>query len=105
MAKKPSAPANGQAKGSIPNVSLNRAARTGKATEDELLLQRPHHVTPKARAPEHAAFTNTDPWRVLRILGEFVQGFDALAEIGAAVTIFGSARTAESDPMYGAARE
>jgi uncharacterized protein (TIGR00730 family) len=50
-----------------------------------------------------AAFTHADQWRVLRILGEFVEGFDALAELGPAVTIFGSARTKEDDPMYRAA--
>ena len=40
----------------------------------------------------------------MRITGEFVAGFDALAGIGPAVTIFGSARTREGDPMYAAAR-
>ncbi len=89
----------------IPNVSLSRAAHTGKATEDELLLQRPRLAVPVARNPEQAAFTRDDPWRVLRILGEYVHGFDALAEVGAAVSIFGSARTPESEPMYEAARD
>jgi len=89
----------------IPNVSLSRAARTGKATEDELLLQRPRRPRPEPRAPAQAAFTREDPWRVLRIMGEYVHGFDALAEVGAAVAVFGSARTAESDPMYEAARD
>jgi uncharacterized protein (TIGR00730 family) len=103
MAKKRSDLPNGRAGKSIPNVSLNRAARAGKPTEDELLLQRPRRATPQARVPENAAFTHTDPWRVLRILGEFVQGFDALAEIGAGIAVFGSARTQESDPMYAAA--
>ncbi|MDB4970387.1 MAG: hypothetical protein JWN44_6076 [Myxococcales bacterium] len=51
------------------------------------------------------AFTTTDPWRVLRIQSEFVHGFDALADIGAAVTIFGSARTGDGHPDYVAARE
>ncbi len=41
-----------------------------------------------------------DPWRVFRIMGEFVDGFDALARIGRAVSIFGSARTPRSDPDY-----
>ncbi|HEY2744076.1 MAG TPA: TIGR00730 family Rossman fold protein [Polyangia bacterium] len=50
------------------------------------------------------AFTTTDPWRVLRIQGEFVRGFDALADLGPAVTIFGSARTAPGSPEYEAAR-
>ncbi len=104
MAKKRSS-TTGHSGGSIPNVSLNRAAHTSKATEDELLLQRPRRAAPQPRAPEHAAFTHTDSWRVMRIFGEFVQGFDALAEIGAGVAVFGSARTPESDPMYGAARD
>ena len=56
------------------------------------------------RAPELAAFTHTDPWRVLRIQGEFVDGINALAEVGAAVSVFGSARFAETHPMYAAAR-
>jgi uncharacterized protein (TIGR00730 family) len=47
-----------------------------------------------------AAFTHKDPWRVLRIQGEFVAGFDALAEVGPGISIFGSARTPENDPVY-----
>lgn len=93
------APARG-----IPNVSLSRAARAGEKTEDEKLLERPLPSVPVARVPGQAEFTRGDPWRVLRIMGEYVHGFDALAEVGAAVAIFGSARTPESDPMYGAAR-
>jgi uncharacterized protein (TIGR00730 family) len=89
----------------VPNPSLNRAARTGEATEDELLLQRPKQPQPRARVPEQAEFTKGDPWRVLRIMGEYVHGFDALAEVGAAVCLFGSARTSEADPMYQAARD
>lgn len=61
-------------------------------TEDERLFQ--------ALPLERAAFTHTDPWRVLRIMGEFVEGFDTLSDIGAAVAIFGSARTQPTDPMY-----
>jgi hypothetical protein len=59
------------------------------ATEDEKLLERP--------SPD---FRNTDPWRALRILAEFVEGFDAMANVGPAVTVFGSARTAPTDPVY-----
>ena len=55
-------------------------------TADEgLLAPRP--------AGERQAFTSSDPWRALRILGEFVEGFDALSDLDWAVTIFGSART------------
>src|SRR3712207_986339 len=79
------------------NPTLNQAARTGKATQDEKFLS-----APKA---EDILFTETDPWRVLRIQGEFVHGFDTLAELGPAVSIFGSARTRPDDPMYQAAVE
>ena len=47
---------------------------------------------------------HADPWRVLRILSEFVEGFDALNDIGPAVTVFGSARTQRDDPYYAAGR-
>jgi uncharacterized protein (TIGR00730 family) len=61
-------------------------------TEDERLLT----TAPPPRAP----FTSTDPWRVLRIMGEFVEGFDTLSDVHDAVTIFGSARTGARDPYY-----
>lgn len=41
-----------------------------------------------------------DPWRVLRIQSEFVEGFGALAELGPAISVFGSARTPADDPEY-----
>jgi len=66
-------------------------------TEDEKLLQAPSDTA--------AAFTTSDPWRVMRIMSEFVEGFDALAEVQKGVTIFGSARTGPDDPQYEAARE
>ncbi len=47
---------------------------------------------------------HADPWRVLRILSEFVEGFDALNDVGPAVTVFGSARTQRDDPYYAAGR-
>jgi uncharacterized protein (TIGR00730 family) len=65
-------------------------------TEDEKLLQQ---TGPKID------FTRTDPWRVLRIMGEFIEGFDTLAPIEKAVTIFGSARIGPDDPHYDAAVE
>ncbi|MDQ6687947.1 MAG: TIGR00730 family Rossman fold protein, partial [Actinomycetota bacterium] len=43
---------------------------------------------------------HTDPWRVLRIQAEFVEGFGALAELGPAIGVFGSARTRPDDPFY-----
>ncbi|WP_420341016.1 TIGR00730 family Rossman fold protein [Thermogemmatispora carboxidivorans] len=90
-------------------------------TEDERLLTRPTRplVSPsepppseQIQADEHALeralhfdFTITDPWRVFRIMSEFVNGFDALAHIPPAVAIFGSARTRPTDPAYAAAVE
>ena len=65
-----------------------------RPTEDQELLQR----------RVGADFQATDTWRSLRILGEFVEGFDALAGIGPAVSIFGSARVRRSDPHYRLAR-
>lgn len=89
---------NGQ-NGDLPagSTAVNRAAKLGRRTADEGLLQ-----TPSA---EEAGFTHTDPWRVLRITSEFVQGFEALAGLPPAVTIFGSARTDPADPVYVAAVE
>ncbi len=64
-------------------------------TQDEALLQRPSR-------PE---FLDSDPWRSLRILSEFVEGFDALAGVGPAVSVFGSARTKPDHRYYQQARE
>jgi len=65
------------------------------STQDEQLLESP-------RADE---FTHTDPWRVFRIMGEFVEGFDELATLSRGIAIFGSARTSSDDPDYHAAQE
>jgi len=51
------------------------------------------------------SFTSTDTWLVMRVMSEFVDGFDALAHIPPAICIFGSARVGPEDPMYGAARD
>jgi len=45
-------------------------------------------------------FTQSDPWRVLRILGEFVEGFDCLSRLGVAIAIFGSARLKPTSHYY-----
>jgi uncharacterized protein (TIGR00730 family) len=66
-----------------------------RGTEDQQLLRSPH-LEP--------SFRETDTWRTLRIMGEFVEGFDALAEVGPAVSIFGSARVGRRNRYYGAAR-
>lgn len=68
-------------------------------TEDEVLLGK----VPAAERVED--IRKSDPWRVLRIMGEFVEGFERLGDIADAVTFIGSARTPESDPLYGKATE
>jgi len=65
-------------------------------TQDERLLESPR---------QRDEFLHTDTWRVFRIMGEFVQGFEDLARITNGVSIFGSARTLPDDPEYQAARE
>lgn len=74
--------------------------RLDSSTADERLLT----WTDEDRA-RAAAFTHSDPWRVQRITSEIVAGFDALAETGPAITMFGSARIPEADPIYQQARE
>jgi uncharacterized protein (TIGR00730 family) len=65
------------------------------ATQDEQLLESP--------GPDE--FTHTDTWRVFRIMGEFVEGFDELATLTRGISVFGSARTRTDDPDYAAAQE
>ena len=72
-----------------------RGRKLPGTTQDEQLLESP-------RADE---FTHTDPWRVFRIMGEFVEGFDELATLSRGIAIFGSARTRPDDPDYSAAQE
>ncbi|MEO9221798.1 MAG: TIGR00730 family Rossman fold protein, partial [Mycobacteriaceae bacterium] len=76
-------------------VQLRRSRNDESTTTDQRLLDH--------RGPTD--WVHTDPWRVLRIQSEFVEGFGALAEIPHAVTVFGSARTPEDHPEYAAARE
>jgi uncharacterized protein (TIGR00730 family) len=66
-------------------------------TEDEKFLMGPE------QGPED--FTRTDPWRLMRIMAEFIEGFDTLAGVKRGVSIFGSARTDPQDPQYAAAVE
>ena len=65
-------------------------------TDDEVLLRSPE--------PDDS-YKTSDSWRVFRIMGEFVDGFDNLATITRGVSLFGSARVREDDEMYIAARE
>jgi uncharacterized protein (TIGR00730 family) len=77
---------------------LNSATPLG--TEDEQLLQQ----VPSPAEREEAVRVS-DSWRVLRIMGEFVWGFDNLADVRDGVTIFGSARTKADNPYYQQASE
>ncbi|EWT01087.1 DNA-binding protein [Intrasporangium oryzae NRRL B-24470] len=70
-------------------VTLRRG-RVPSTTTDQRLLDK--------RQPSD--WLHTDPWRVMRIQSEFIEGFGALAELGPAVAVFGSARTRPDDPAY-----
>ena len=78
-----------------PPSPLRHSDRQRGPTEDELLLE---SVEAPLERPD--ALRKTDPWRVLRIMAEFVEGFEKLGDIKDAVAIFGSARTPTSDPAY-----
>jgi uncharacterized protein (TIGR00730 family) len=76
-------------------VTLRRGQSDEATTTDQRLLD--------SRGP--SAWVHTDPWRVLRIQAEFVEGFGALAEVPRAVTVFGSARTQRDHPEYKLGRD
>ena len=59
-------------------------------TEDERLLE----------SVEDIRTIGKDAWRIFRIMGEFVEGFEEMSEVGRAVSFFGSARVGPGDPMY-----
>lgn len=87
----------------LPEETLPRAATddwigdsSWALTEDAKLLQ---------YGGSKSDFRSTDPWRVMRITSEFIEGFDKLARIEKGVSIFGSARTHPDDPQYLAAVE
>lgn len=74
---------------------LMRRSQVDGSTTDQRLLD--------TRGPSD--WVHTDPWRVMRIQSEFVEGFGALAELGPAIGVFGSARTAPDHPYYAMAEE
>jgi uncharacterized protein (TIGR00730 family) len=76
--------------------------RSGAMTDDILPRHRPTEDE-RLLGRQDASFIHTDPWRIHRITSEFVEGFDAFAEVGLAVSMFGSARTQPGDPIYAAA--
>lgn len=93
--------------GARPRVVPGSRGSLREVMEDARLFHKPvplDATAPTPISPELGAFTHTEPWRILRIQGEFVYGINALADVGAAVTVFGSARISESDPYYEDAR-
>ncbi len=72
-----------------------RRGQFDRSTTDQRLLD--------SRGPTD--WVHADPWRVMRIQSEFVEGFGALAELGPAISVFGSARTAADHPHYAQAEE
>jgi len=78
----------------VDSNSKRAAGEPRRPTQDEELLEGPQ--------PQESTdpILRSDPWRVLRIMGEFVWGFDNLADVKDGVSIFGSARTPPSDPHY-----
>lgn len=89
----PAAPVEPQPVRTKGPVTLRRSQVPASTTDQRLL---------DTRGPSD--WVHTDPWRVLRIQAEFVEGFGALAGLGPAVSVFGSARTSPDDPQYDAAR-
>jgi uncharacterized protein (TIGR00730 family) len=76
--------------------ALRYLGQRNRLTEDELLLRTAfEHL-----AEPPSAAVRGESWRVFRIMGEFVEGFDELTHLGPAVSVFGSARTLPEDPMY-----
>ncbi|CAA9401010.1 MAG: LOG family protein [uncultured Nocardioides sp.] len=74
---------------------LTRRGQVEEGTTDQRLLD----------SHGSADWVHTDPWRVLRIQSEFVEGFGALAELGPAIAVFGSARTPADHPDYALGEE
>ena len=74
---------------------IQRRDQVDGSTTDQRLLD--------SRGPTD--WVHADPWRVLRIQAEFVEGFGALAELGPAIAVFGSARTPADHPTYALAHQ
>ncbi|MCL1923181.1 MAG: TIGR00730 family Rossman fold protein [Propionibacteriaceae bacterium] len=71
---------------------IRRGPQIPDMTADEKFLQ------------SNGDWKSSDPWRVMRIQSEFVEGFENLATLGPAISVFGSARTGPSHPNYDLAR-
>ena len=83
--------------GAVRKVDDDIRTFSSPVTEDEKFFRSP--------GGDPTDFTRQDTWRVMRIMSEFIEGFDTLAGVSKGVTIFGSARTHPDDPMYRASQE
>ena len=93
----PSQVSSARESGAVRKVDDAIRTFTTPVTEDEKLLSGP--------SADPTDFTRQDTWRVMRIMSEFIEGFDTLASVTKGVTIFGSARITPEDPQYLAAQE
>ncbi len=95
-----------RASGAFPAVRDDALPR---AATDDAIGDTAWALTEDARLLQHGGprpdFRSTDTWRVMRIMSEFIEGFDKLAKVEKGVSIFGSARTHPDDPQYIAAVE
>ena len=108
-AKKPKRPAKKAVKAEKPPKRLSSEELLPRSANDDDIGDTSWALTEDAKLLQsggpRADFRSTDPWRVMRITSEFVEGFDKLARIEKGVSIFGSARTQPDDPQYLAAVE
>jgi uncharacterized protein (TIGR00730 family) len=87
--------APGRGRSVIQGPVIRRHEQVQDSTTDQRLL----------RSGQGSDWVHADPWRVMRIQAEFVEGFGTLADLGPAISVFGSARTQPNHPMYRAAEE
>ncbi len=93
----PSQDSGSRRAGAVRKIDDDIRTFSDPVTEDEKFFRSP--------TGDPTDFTRQDTWRVMRIMSEFIEGFDTLAPVSKGVTIFGSARTHPDDPMYKAAQE
>lgn len=79
-----------------PTAGPPRKRPEPRPTEDEIFLQ----AAMEELEERPSVAVGRESWRVFRIMGEFVEGFDELSRLGPAVTVFGSARTTADDPYF-----
>ena len=93
----PSQESSARRAGAVKKVDHDIRTFSAPVTEDQKFLQGP--------STDPTDFTRQDTWSVMRIMSEFIEGFDNLEDVTKGVTIFGSARTHPEDPQYMAAQE